>query len=132
MNPALLADLIVALHLLIVAFVILGLLLTFAGAFLHWEWVRNRWFRCAHLAVIVFVAAQGAGFGQLCPLTIWEHELRERAGQEGRAGSFIGRICHDLLFVDVDQALLDWSYVAFALLVLAALYFVEPRWRRQG
>ena len=130
MNPALLADGIVVVHLAIVLFVILGLVSVIVGGFLGWSWVRNPWFRLAHLGLISFVAIQGAGLGQLCPLTIWENELRREAGESGYSGSFVGRLCHDLLFVDVRQETLNWIYVAFALLVLATLVFVRPRWRR--
>ena len=132
MNPALLADAIVVVHAAIVLFVILGLVLVLLGGFLRWRWVRNPWFRVAHLAVIVFVAVQGAGFDVLCPLTTWEQDLRERAGQQGYEGSFVGRLCHDVLFVDVPLSVLNWSYVAFAALVLATFYFVRPRWRREA
>ncbi len=130
MNPALLADLIVAVHLAIVLFVILGLFCIVLGGFLRWGWVRNPFFRLAHLGLITFVAVQGAGLGQLCPLTVWENELRREAGEGGYAGSFVGRLCHEVLFVDVRQETLNWVYVAFALLVLATLLWVRPRWRR--
>jgi hypothetical protein len=130
MNPALLADLIVVVHLGIVLFVVLGLVCVLLGGFLGWQWVRNPVFRIAHLALISFVAIQGAGLGQLCPLTIWENELRREAGEGGYSGSFVGRLCHDVLFVEVKQETLNWVYVAFAALVLATLLLVRPRWRR--
>jgi hypothetical protein len=129
MNPALLADLLVAVHVAFVAFIVMGEAAILAGAALTWGWVRNRWFRLAHLAAIVFVALE-AVFGVLCPLTRWEFELRERAGQGGRAGTFIGRILHDILYYDLPPWVFVVAYVSFALLVAATLVVVPPQWRR--
>ena len=100
MDPALLADLIVVLHLAIVAFVVAGEVLVLVGGPLRWAWVRNPSFRIAHLGDVVFVAVEGA-FGVLCPLTTWEHDLRVAAGQPRHQGSFVGRLARDLLYVDV-------------------------------
>ena len=44
-----------------------------------WPGVRAPLFRYTHLGVMLFVAAQTLA-GKLCPLTIWEMALRERAG----------------------------------------------------
>ena len=41
-----------------------------------WEWVRNWWFRVAHLVAILIVAAE-AFLDIPCPLTEWEYRLRE-------------------------------------------------------
>ena len=39
------ADTVLLIHALFVAFVVLGLLLILVGGLLHWPWVRNRLFR---------------------------------------------------------------------------------------
>ena len=131
MDPALLADLIVVLHLAIVAFVVAGEVLVLVGGPLRWAWVRNPSFRIAHLGVVVFVAVEGA-FGVLCPLTTWEHDLRVAAGQPRHQGSFVGRLARDLLYVDVPLDLLNACYVAFGVLVLATLFLVPMRRHRRG
>ena len=74
-----LADTLLALHVAVVAFVVLGEAGVLLGARRGWRWVRVRWLRLAHLALMVFIAAQ-AGLGRLCPLTIWEQDLRRLAG----------------------------------------------------
>jgi hypothetical protein len=125
----LLADVIVVVHFAIVLYVILGQVVVLAGGLLRWDWVRNRWFRLSHFALIAFVATQ-ACFGQLCPLTVWEYELRELGGQPIEHSSFIAYWAHELLFIDVDPATLTLPYVLFALLVLASLFWVPVRWRR--
>ena len=58
-----------------------GLLLILLGACLRWQWVRNRWFRVAHLLAIVIVAFEAINNIE-CPLTTWEYDLRRLAGQD--------------------------------------------------
>ena len=52
-----LADLVLTFHVLLVAFIVLGLVLILMGWLKHWAWVRNRRFRSLHLAAIGVVAA---------------------------------------------------------------------------
>ena len=84
----LLADIVLIVHFLFVAFVVGGLALIWIGAALGWAWVRNLWFRVAHLAAIVFVAGE-ALVGVWCPLTVWEDTLRGVHGEKtsSHAGS---------------------------------------------
>jgi hypothetical protein len=128
-NPALLADLIVAVHVAIVVFVIAGALLVFVGGALRWTCVRNPWFRLPHLGVVLYIAAQAAT-GELCPLTAWEYQLRREANQRGEEGTFVGGLLHDTLFLDVPQETLSWIYIGFGTVVLASLWLVPPRWHR--
>ena len=73
------ADAILLLHVLFVAFVVLGLVLVFVGRALGWFWVRNRWFRLLHLIAIAVVVIQ-SWLRVICPLTTLEMEFRSRAG----------------------------------------------------
>lgn len=52
------ADTILGLHTLFVAFVVAGFGLIVIGWVRGWGWVRNPWFRAAHLLAIAIVAAQ--------------------------------------------------------------------------
>jgi hypothetical protein len=123
-----LPDLLAAFHLALVAFVVLGEAAILAGGWRTWAWVRNRWFRLAHLAVIVVVALE-AVFGVLCPLTRWEYDLRVASGEGGRPGTFVGRLIHAVLYYDFPPWVFTVLYVGFAALVLATLWLVPPRWR---
>jgi len=76
-----LADLMSAVHLALMVYVIFGQLLLLVGLVFRWQWLRNPWFRWTHMAAILTVAAE-ALLGISCPLTNWEEELRERARQE--------------------------------------------------
>lgn len=43
MNPALLADLVLASHALLIAFIVFALPLTWIGAWRRWAWVSRTW-----------------------------------------------------------------------------------------
>lgn len=122
-----LADLVLVVHVAFIAFVIFGLILTWIGWLRRWGWVRNLWFRLAHLAAIGVVAAQ-ALLGIICPLTIWEDELRLLAGGEGRyAGSFIQHWLHQLIFFEAEGYVFTIAYVTFFLAVLLSYWVIPPR-----
>ncbi len=116
------ADAILVVHFLIVAFIAGGLLLVWAGAALGWRWVRNPWFRYAHLAAIAFVAAE-ALLGVMCPLTVWEDMLRGGP----RAESFVGRRVRYFLYNEAPPWVFTTVYVAWTLATLLTLWRVPVR-----
>jgi len=118
---AILADALLVVHLAIVVFIVGGLVLVWIGAFAGWVWVRNRWFRYAHLAAIAFVAAE-ALLGYACPLTLWEDLLR---GGE-RPESFVGRWVHRLLYYQAPEWIFAALYLAWAGATLVTLRLVPP------
>jgi hypothetical protein len=128
-----LADGVVLLHLIYVAFVVLGLAAIVAGIVFGWRWVRNFWFRVIHFLMIAVVVAESLA-GVLCPLTEWEDSLRELGGEPNEPGSFIGRWTHDLLFVDVSPSVFVACYCLFGAAVLLAFVLAPPRWpgRKKG
>ena len=122
---ALLADVILIVHFAFVAFVVGGLAVIWIGAARGWQWVRNFWFRVAHLAAIAFVAGE-ALLGVWCPLTIWEDALRGVHAEK----SFVARWIHRVLFYDFPGWMFTVAYVLFALAVAATWLFVRPESRR--
>ncbi|MCW4148183.1 DUF2784 domain-containing protein [Halomonas sp. 18H] len=124
----LLADAILILHVLFVAFVVLGLLAIYAGYFLAWQWVRHRVFRIVHLCAIGYVVGQ-AWLGMVCPLTTWEMALRTEAGAATYAGSFIQYWLHSLLYYSAPDWVFGVVYSIFGGLVLASWWVVRPRKR---
>jgi hypothetical protein len=117
-----LADLILILHFLFVAFVVGGFVAILIGA-RRWSWVRNRVFRFAHLGAIVFVAAESL-LGIVCPLTALEDFLRRGAQQER---SFVGRWVSWLLYYDLPEWVFGVAYCAFALAVVWMWRAIPPR-----
>jgi len=120
------ADLLLALHVLFVAFVIFGLVLILLGRLRHWSWVRNPYFRIAHLAAIGVVVIQ-SWIGVICPLTTWEMALRERAGDAVYAGSFIAHWLEQLLYYQAPAWVFVVCYTMFGALVLVSWFWVRPR-----
>jgi hypothetical protein len=122
-----LADLVVAIHFSYVAFVGFGMLAILAGLALGWRWVRNPWFRIAHLVAIIIVAAQALA-GVICPLTILENALRRHAGEATYPGSFIGYWAHRLTFYEAPTWVFTLVYALFGLAVLATMVLAPPHW----
>lgn len=135
MNPyRLLADLLVVFHCGYATFIVVGLGLILLGRWRPWNWVRNFWFRLLHLLMIAVVVEESL-LGVVCPLTEWENRLRGSAGEKVEQGTFIGRMIHNCLFVDVPHNVLAIAYCAFGLAVLASFVLVPPRWpkwRKEG
>jgi len=121
---AFLADLILIVHFAFVSFVVGGLVLVWIGAAAGWTWVRNLWFRVAHLAAILFVAGEALA-GVWCPLTIWEDTLRGVQAEK----SFVARWIHRVMFYDFPGWMFTIAYVAFALVVAATWWGIRPRKR---
>jgi hypothetical protein len=125
-----LADGVLVVHFAFIAFVVLGLLVIWIGWWRKWAFVRGLWFRAAHLAAIALVAAQ-ALLGIICPLTIWENQLRIIAGGEGRyAGSFVQHWLHQVIFFEAEGYVFTIAYVTFFLLVALSLWLVPPQRKR--
>ena len=75
----LLADAVAVLHAAVVVFML-------TGALLALRWPRVLWLHAPVSLVILALYLTDSG----CPLTTWELALRERAGEPGYRGGFIG------------------------------------------
>lgn len=131
MDSGRLADVVLVVHVLVVAFVVLGLALTFVGGWRGWDWTRHGTFRVLHLATVVFIAAQ-AWAGQWCPLTTWEQALRRRAGQATQDTGFIEHWLARLLYIEAPWWAFVVAYTLLAVLVAWAWWRWPPRWRRRA
>lgn len=125
---AALADAVLAIHVGVVAFVVLGEVLFLMGGWRGWRWVRRFGLRLTHLLLMLVVAAQ-AWLGALCPLTAWEQALRSHAGEVGFSGSFIEHWLSQLIFFQAPWWAFVAAYTGFALLVLLTWRWVPPRRR---
>jgi len=114
----LLADIVLAIHFGIAAFIAAGLVLIPWGAVRGWVWVRWRRLRLAHAGLMVFVAAE-AVVGMTCPLTVVEAYLRGAQAPESFWGYWLER-------------LLYWNLPTSFFLVLYGLcaIWVVVLWRR--
>jgi hypothetical protein len=115
-NPVLLAELFLSIHLLVVFFIVSGLVLIPLGASLRWPFVASFWYRAVHMGAIAIVALQKF-FGKLCFLSVWEFDtLQEAAHRESDMQPVLAlgdRLIHwnlPLWFFTVLYAL-TWAYV---------------------
>lgn len=122
MHWGLAADAILVVHLGFVLFALVG------GMLAGW-W---RIFLLLHppaAAWAIFVELTGRG----CPLTAWEQELRQRAGEAGYSEGFVEHYLLPLLYPDWLTLPVQFVLAAFVLLVNLAVYaWVWRRWRRTG
>jgi hypothetical protein len=123
---SLLADVVLVVHFAIACFVVLGLCLTWLGIARAWHWVRNFWFRLAHLSAIGCVALEGL-LGIVCPLTRWEDALRRTSDVQP---SFVARWVSRLLYYELPEYLFTVAYVAWAAAALVTWWLAPPRSRR--
>ena len=121
------ADLVLIVHAMFIAFIVIGLAITWVGYFRSWTWTRKWSFRLAHLAAIGLVVVQ-AYLGVNCPLTDLEDHLRIRAGQDpyGDAG-YIAYWLHRIIFFQAESWVFTLCYTAFALLVIGTFIVAPPR-----
>jgi polyferredoxin len=120
------ADAVLVVHAGFVAFVVVGLALVVAGGARGWAWVRNPWFRFAHLSAIGVVVVQ-AWCGVICPLTTLEMALRRRAGDATYAGGFLAHWVERALYWNAPPWVFAVLYTAFAVAVVGTWIRVRPR-----
>ncbi len=120
------ADAVLLLHVFLVTFIVIGLLLILVGKLCAWLWIRNPWFRLAHLVSISIVIVQ-SWFGVICPLTTVEMELRSRAGDAVYHGSFISHWLGKILYYEMPSWAFVVSYMIFGVIVVASWFWIRPR-----
>ena len=121
------ADFVVLFHMAWVLVVVLGLPAIWLGIAFRQAWARNFWWRCGHLSMILIVVAESLA-GITCPLTTWERQLRDLAGQKSYEGAFIANLVHDWLFYDAPGWVFAAVYSAFGMVVLMSFVVAPPRW----
>ncbi|WP_374470672.1 DUF2784 family protein [Phenylobacterium sp.] len=123
MNAAL-GQLVLLLHLLVIAFNVLGLVAIPVGARCGWDWVRIRAWRALHVVSWVVVALQ-AVLGRACFLTVWQDGLTGGGAQD----PLIMRAVNRLIYWPLPMWAFTAMYLALFALVLALWRAVPPRRR---
>jgi hypothetical protein len=126
----LLADVVLTVHVAIVAFVVGGLVLILFGNGRSWRWVNGWWFRLAHVAAIAVVVGQ-AWLGVICPLTTVENWFRTRARAAVYEVGFIEYWLERVLYYDAPAWVFTAAYSLFGLAVAAAWWYFPPRRSRR-
>ena len=120
------ANFVMCLHFGYVTFVVLGFALILLGIARGWTWVRNPWFRYSHLTAILIVVAE-AWIGMKCPLTGWEKDLRQLAGETVYEGGFITNLVHSIMFQSWPEWVFTLLYSVFGASVLLTFVLAPPR-----
>lgn len=131
MSAAAIANGLVAVHIAYALFIVIGWVLIVVGGVRGWAWVRNPWFRAAHLLAILIVVAE-TQLGIACPLTYWEDVMRSKAGQAGIGGDFFGHYADKLLYWPLPPWFFAAAYAVSAAVIAATLVAVPPRWPGRG
>ncbi len=122
----LMADIILLIHLLFVLFLVFGLILIFIGKLRSWSWIRNPWFRWIHLGSMGVVVLQ-SWLSVICPLTIWEMALRDKADDTVYAGTFVSYWLEKILYYQAPEWVFIIIYTVFGVLVLSSWFWIRPR-----
>ena len=119
-----LGEAILAAHLAVIAFNVLGLIAIPVGAARHWRWVRVRWWRLLHLGSWAVVAVQ-AVLGRACFLTVWQDRLTGGGSEQ----PLIMRWINSLIFWPLPIWVFGAIYAALFAAVVA-LWWRIPAERR--
>ena len=102
----LLANAVALLHAAIVALVLTGSLLAL-------RWPRVLWLHAPVALVVLALYLTGSG----CPLTTWELALRQRAGEPGYRGGFLGHYITEPLGFPIEATSTQIGLLAVAVLL---------------
>ncbi|MBW3560453.1 MAG: DUF2784 domain-containing protein [Proteobacteria bacterium] len=119
------AELVLALHLVVIAFNIFGLVAIPLGAWAGWSFVRVRWWRVVHLLSLAVVALQ-ALLGRACFLTLWQEELQ---GAPSETPLIMERV-NSVIYWPLPIWAFTFAYVLVLAYVLALYRWVPPVRRR--
>jgi len=123
------ADGILLIHLIFVAFVLLGFVFIWIGHIVKWKLATNAKFRICHVLAMGIVLCESMA-GRMCPLTEWENDLRVKGG-EGQLyeTSFIKEWIHKIMFFDLSEQLFMLIYILFFVLILLTFWMIPPELR---
>jgi hypothetical protein len=119
------ADLILLLHALYVLGVVVPIPLILLGAWRGWRFVRNRWFRRAHVGMIGIVVVETL-WQIACPLTVLEAWFRDRMAPEVSTPSFLARWVSRWLYYNWPPAVFTALYLATGAVVVVLYVLVPP------
>ena len=121
---ALLGQLVLAVHLAVIAFNVFGLVAIPLGAALKWDWVRVFWWRALHVASLAAVAMQ-AVLGRACFLTDWQDALTGGGARD----PLIMRWVNSVVFWPLPPWVFAAAYAVVFAYVIALWWLVPPQSR---
>lgn len=122
MDRQALAEAILAAHLVVIGFNVLGLIAIPLGAALDWRWVRIGWWRLLHIASWAVVALQ-ALLGRACFLTLWQDQLTGAGDQT----PLIERWVNGVIYWPLPIWVFGAAYLVLFTTVVALWWLVPTR-----
>jgi hypothetical protein len=117
-----LAHFVLAIHVAIIAFNLVGLVAILLGVRFGWSFVRLRMWRVLHVLSWGVVTLQAVA-GRACFLTDWQYEL---AGGEGNPDPLVARLVNAVIYWPLPLWVFTVLYGAIFAIVLALLWLVPP------
>lgn len=117
------ADAVLAGHLAVILFNLFGLVAVPLGAARGWGFVRVRWWRLLHVALLAAVAGQ-AVLGRACILTLWQGSL---AGSAMPPAPLVARWVGRLIYWPLPVWVFAMLYLFVFGYAVALLWLVPPR-----
>jgi hypothetical protein len=112
------ADVMLGIHFALVLFMLsMPFLVVIAARFGRPRFALKPWVRVTHLLVMTFIVGQSLS-ATTCPLTTWESQLREAAGEAGYQQSFIADWMTRLMFFNAPPWVFTSAYCLFFAFVL--------------
>lgn len=124
------ADAVLLVHFAFVAFVVFGLIAIWIGGLRRKRFARDLRFRLLHLGAMGIVLLESV-FGIVCPLTTWEKQLRQAAGQGVYEESFMQHWVHQIMFFDLPPTLFTALYALFFLAIILSWIVLRPERRKR-
>jgi hypothetical protein len=76
---------------------------------------------------MILIVVVEALLGVICPLTVWEYNLRVAAGQQDASDvSFVARLVHLVMFFEFEPIVFLIGYCFFGLAVLLSWWLIPP------
>ena len=123
-----LAQVVLAVHLMIASFIVLGIIVIVLGGRLGWAITYIFWWRLVHLVAMGAVAVQKL-MGNACFLSRWERGLLDMAGAVPHAMPAFQTLGDHVLYWNLPLAFFVWLYGALFAVVIALWFIIPPRRR---
>jgi hypothetical protein len=124
------ANVLAVIHLAFFLFIVGGMAAIILGPSRGLAWVRNPWFRVAHLLAIYLVLAEDV-IGFQCPLNVLQWDARTAATGSAETNAGLGGLLDFLLYHTISGQVLKVMYACFGVIVLALFWIVPPRWKHR-
>lgn len=121
-----LANVVLAIHVLTALFLCITIPVVAAGGWLSWDFVKLSWWRNIHFGMLVTLGVESI-FDLPCPLTVWEIQLRELANAplHGIETSSIYYWSSRLFGLDLSRGVIN-NVCLSVFLAAAILYILVP------